>query len=224
MGLFIAIEGGDGSGKGTHSQLLADYLSEQGKDVYKISFPRYDQPSARYAGRYLNGDYGDSASIHPDLSSLPYAIDRFAAKKDIEAALAKPNGVVVADRYVASNLAHQGANPHLTSDQARHNFYQEIKELEFDILGIVRPTLSIVLVMPTELAQANVDKKSARSYTDKKRDILEADSSHLDQAKANFEELCRLYPDEFISVQCADQQGNLRTIDAIQDEIRRLIG
>lgn len=220
MGLFIAIEGGDGSGKGTHAQLLADYLTSQGKDVYKLSFPRYDQPSGRYPGRYLDGQYGDAAQIHPDLSSMPYAIDRFAAKADIEAALSKPNGIVIADRYIASNLAHQGANPQLKTNEDRHRFYDEIKELEFDILSVIKPDINIVLIMPTALAQANVDKKSARSYTDKKRDILEADATHLDKAKVNFEELCTLYPDEFIRIECADSDGQLRDIDSIQSDIR----
>jgi hypothetical protein len=69
--------------------------------------------------------------------------------------------------------------------------------------------------MPTNLAQANIDKKDAlnRSYTAKKRDIHEADADHLDRAKANYEELCQLYPDEFTAI----------TIDDIQMEIRSLI-
>lgn len=226
MGRFIAIEGGDGSGKRTHAALLKEFLDSKGKNVFAISFPRYDQPSARYVSRYLDGQYGDSASIHPDLSSTIYAVDRFAAKSKIEKALSGPDDVVIADRYVASNLAHQGANPHLKTTEQRHNFYKEIQQLEFETLGIIKADINIVLVMPTSLAQSNVDKKdksAGRIYTDKKRDILEADASHLDKAKANFEELCQLYPDEFIAVQCADDSGAMRTIEDIQDEIRSLV-
>lgn len=226
MGLFVAIEGGDGSGKRTHAALLKEYLESKGKNVFAISFPRYDKPSARYVSRYLDGQYGESSSIHPDLSSTIYAIDRFAAKDDIKNALIGDDDVVIADRYVASNLAHQGANPHLKTDDDRHRFYTEIQELEFDTLGIIKPNINIVLIMPTALAQSNVDKKddsAGRLYTDKKRDILEADAAHLDKAKSNFEELCRLYPDEFIAVQCVSEQGELRSIDEIQKDIRIII-
>jgi hypothetical protein len=70
--------------------------------------------------------------------------------------------------------------------------------------------------------QANVDKKAERAYTAMKRDIHEADADHLEKAKANFEELCVLYPNEFIAVQCIDETGEMRPIDDIQTEIRQI--
>lgn len=223
MGLFIAIEGGDGSGKGTQAGLLEEYLKKQGRPVFRISFPRYGQDSALYASRYLDGQYGDDPNAIPaDLASLPYAIDRFAAKSDIDAVLAQKDGVVIADRYVASNLAHQGTK--FETDEARHQYYDEMKHLEFDILGIPRPSKSIVLVVPTDIAQANVDKKATRSYTTKKRDIHEGNSDHLERAKANYQELCRLYPDEFTAIICTDKKGALRPIPEIHAEIRKLAG
>jgi hypothetical protein len=44
------------------------------------------------------------------------------------------------------------------------------------------------------------------------------------KAKANYEELCMLFPDEFVAVNCMDSEGNLRSIDDIQQEIRRISG
>lgn len=225
-GLFIAIEGGDGSGKRTQSDLLVEYLkNELHKPVLKTSFPRYGKPSAYYVGQYLDGAYGSADEVPADLAGLAYALDRYAAKSDIEKFLQQPNSIVVSDRYMASNLAHQGTK--LTSDQGRHKYYERMMNTEYEILGIPRPSLNIVLVLPTNLAQGNVDKKDAveanRSYTDKKRDIHEADSNHLEKAKANYEELCRLYPDEFIAVQCTDATGAMRPIDAIQQDIRTIL-
>ena len=69
--------------------------------------------------------------------------------------------------------------------------------------------------------QANVDKKSARSYTSQKRDIHEADANHLEKAKSNFEELCALYPEEFVALECT-HDGQMRPIDDIQVDLRRL--
>lgn len=221
MGLFIAIEGGDGSGKGTHSELLLQYMLEQGSVASKISFPRYGENSAYYVEKYLNGAYGQADDVPADLGVLPYAIDRYAASADLRKSLASDSSVVIADRYMASNLAHQGTK--IADATERKEFYERTKITEYEVLGIPKPDKTIVLVMPTEHMQSNVDKKAARSYTELKRDIHEANADHLDKAKANFEELCQLYPQEFTAVYCTDESGAMRSIDAIQKDIRNLI-
>lgn len=221
MGLFIAIEGGDGSGKGTQSKLLIEYLRSKEYDVYEADFPRYGKQSAYYVERYLNGDYGGPNDVPADLGTLPYALDRFAAKDEIAAHLKKPNSIVVSNRYVASNLAHQGTK--LADEQQRREFYERTKATEYDILGIPKPDMNIVLLVPTKLAQANVDKKDARSYTEKKRDIHEADSDHLEKAKANYEEICRLYPSEFTAIDCTENNGTQRSIENIHQHILSVV-
>jgi len=219
---FIAIEGGDGSGKGTQTELYRAYASDVlGKQVMKLSFPRYGEDSAYYVEQYLNGAYGEVNDVPAELGSLPYALDRFAASDDIRHHLTLPDGLVVADRYLASNLAHQGAK--IDDPDTRQTFYERTMTTEYDILHIPRPSRNIVLLVPTALAQANVDKKQARQYTTMKRDIHEADASHLDKAKANFEELCRLYPEEFTPVVCTDESGEMRSIESIQNEIREIV-
>ncbi len=219
-GLFIAIEGGDGSGKGTQSKLLAEYARQEGYDVLEISFPRYGNDSAYYVEQYLNGAYGGTNDVPADLGVLPYAIDRYAASVEIRAHLAKPNSLVIADRYMASNLAHQGAK--IADANERTLFYERTKTTEYGVLGIPRPDKNIVLVVPTNLMQENVDKKATRSYTANKRDIHEADADHLEKAKANFEELCELFPSEFTALHCTDQKGSLHPIETIQLKLREL--
>jgi dTMP kinase len=219
---FIAIEGGDGSGKATQTELYSTYaVNVLKRDVLKLSFPRYGEDSAYYVERYLNGDYGASNDVPAELGSLPYAIDRFAASKEIREFLEKPNSLIISDRYVASNLAHQGVK--LTDPEERKKFYERTMKTEYEVLGIPRPSKNIVLLMPSHYMQANVDKKSARSYTTMKRDIHEADADHLEKAKANYSELCDLYPNEFIAIQCIDDAGNMRSIEDIQNEIRKII-
>jgi dTMP kinase len=221
-GTFIAIEGGDGSGKGTQSEILYNYIkNELGKQALKVSFPRYGKKSAYYVEQYLNGVYGEANEVSADLAALAYAIDRFDSKSEIENHLNIPGGFVVADRYMASNLAHQGTK--FTDAAERHLFYDRTLHTEYEILGIPKPTKNIVLLVPTELAQQNVDKKDTRDYTTKKRDIHEADANHLELAKANYEELCRLYPDEFVGIDCIDNDGKMKSIEEIQGEIRQLL-
>ena len=215
-GFFVAIEGGDGSGKGTQSKKLEQYFNELGKDVLKVSFPQHGKASAYIVDQYLNGAYGGVNDVHADLASLPYAIDRFSAKDEMLKQLNKPNGIVIADRYVASNLAHQGTK--FYDAELRKQYYERDMEIEYGILKIPKPDLNIVLIVPTDIAQKNVDKKETREYTTLKRDIHEADPTHLERAKANYIELCQLYPETFNPIYCT-KNGEMRPIDDIQNEI-----
>lgn len=218
---FIAIEGGDGSGKRTQTEILRSYLAnELGKTVTKLSFPRYGEASAYYAEQYLNGAYGGIDDVHPDLASLTFALDRYAASSEMKALLADPNHILLADRFEGSNLAHPGAK--IDDTKKRHEFYHRTLHTEYGILDIPRPAKNIVLLVPSTIAQENVDKKEMRSYTTLKRDIHEADANHLEKAKRNYEELCELYPDEFIPINCMDGEKQ-RSIDDIQAEIRALL-
>jgi len=221
MGQFIAIEGGDGTGKGTHTALLVEYLKAAGYNVLETDFPRYQEDSSYYVQRYLNGAYGGPNDVPAELGSLPYALDRFAAKDDIIEHLKGDNSIVISNRYVASNLAHQGTK--LSDESERTMFYERTMKTEYQILGIPIPTTNIVLTMPATHMQANVDKKVARSYTTSKRDIHEADARHLELANNNYLELCTLYPDTYHQVNCADTRSSLRSIDAIQAEIRSIV-
>jgi len=221
-GKFITIEGGDGSGKATQTAKYYEYATSVLKqDVLKLSFPRYGEPSAYYAEQYLNGLYGQPDDVPAELGSLPYALDRFAASSDIRKQLEKSGSLVISDRYIASNLAHQGAK--IDDPEKRKVFYERTMLTEYKILGIPKPTLNIVLIVPTALAQQNVDKKAARSYTTLKRDIHEADANHLEKAKRNFEELCALYPKELKAIICTGEKGEMRPLEDIHQEIRAII-
>jgi dTMP kinase len=222
VGHFIAIEGGDGSGKRTQTKILAQSLRDTGYDVLELSFPRYGNPSAYYVEQYLNGAYGNATDVPAELGTLPYMLDRYAAAQDIIRHLKKPQSIVLSDRYMASNLAHQGTKI-IGSTEERKKFYERTKLTEYDVLNIPRADINIVLLVPAETAQKNVDAKDERSYTALKRDIHESDANHLELAKANYEELCRLYPDEFRAIVCTDSSKHMRNIDDIQADIRALV-
>jgi dTMP kinase len=91
VGKLIVIEGGDGAGKGTQSELARAALAELGEITY-FDFPRYGKSIAgKIVGAALKGDYGDFLHMHPLISSLPYALDRVGAREEILAALEKGN-------------------------------------------------------------------------------------------------------------------------------------
>jgi dTMP kinase len=106
-GVFIVIEGTDGSGKGTQFNRLAERLTGEGYDVATFDFPQYDQDSSHFVREYLNGKYGTAEEVGPYTGSLFYALDRYEAAPKIRKAL-EEGKVVLANRYVGSNMAHQG--------------------------------------------------------------------------------------------------------------------
>src|SRR5918992_1792925 len=105
VGFLVAIEGIDGSGKGTQAALLAERARTEGLDVASFSFPRYGESAfSGLIADYLNGALGE---VRPELAALLYAGDRFSARAELLQALAD-HDLVVLHRYVASNLPHQG--------------------------------------------------------------------------------------------------------------------
>jgi dTMP kinase len=175
-GVFIVIEGTDGSGKGTQFRLVKERLEKAGHDVATFDFPQYDRASSYFVKEYLNGKYGSADEVGPYTASLFFALDRYEAAEQIRRALDEGK-VVLANRFVGSNMAHQGTK--FAHAEERRGYFIWLDNLEFQMLRIPRPDLSIVLRMPAETAQTLVDQKEARGYTDKKRDIHEADLSHL---------------------------------------------
>src|SRR5436309_1084797 len=107
-GKLIAVEGIDGSGKRTQVERLTLALKARGYSIYSTGFPQYESWFGKMVGQFLNGDLGSLENVDPHFTALLYAGDRFEAKPKLEAAL--NNGqIVLVDRYVGSNLAHQTA-------------------------------------------------------------------------------------------------------------------
>lgn len=214
-GLFIAIEGSDGSGKGTQFKLLVERLKAEGYDVATYDFPQYDQESSYHVRQYLNGNYGTAEALGPYTPSLFYALDRFSAVQSIASDLAAGK-VVISNRFTGSNMAHQGTKFDTLED--RRAFWQWLDQLEFGMLGIPRPDLNLVLLVPAETAQKLVDQKEARGYTDKKRDLHEADLSHLSRAVEVYQQLCNTFSQTFSALDCT-KEGELLGIPTINNLI-----
>ncbi len=176
---LIAIEGIDGTGKGTQATLLIEALRARGLSVSLFSFPCYQKTLAgSLIAAYLNGEMGEPRQIDARLTAVLFALDRFELKESMLEALEKSD-VVLCDRYVGSNLAHQVAR---TPVARRPAVRALIEKLEHQILGLPRPNLVLFLEMPESLAQQRVLQKAARSYTKKELDAHEADAAHLSAA------------------------------------------
>jgi dTMP kinase len=197
-GKFIAIEGIDGSGKRTQIDLLSRAFDARGLPYVRCSFPRYESSFGRLVARFLNGEFGRLEAVDAHLSALLYAGDRFEARAELEAALAAGK-MVLADRYVGSNLAHQGAR---VGPQRREDFISWLKRTEYGIYGLPAEDLVIYLRLPAIEAHRLVGLKSTRHYTTLERDLQEADLKHLEQAALVYDRLAT--EPNWVTVECFD--------------------
>ncbi len=213
-GKLIAIEGIDGSGKRTQADLLEKALVAGGLAVYSTGFPQYDSWFGKMVGQFLNGDFGALETVDPHFSALLYAGDRFEAKPRLEAAL-NEGKIVLADRYIGSNLAHQTAR---VSAADRPAFISWIEHLEYNIYNLPRETLALYLQVPPRQAQELIARKSARSYTKDKQDLQEASLRHLEDAAAMYDQLSRRQ--NWVTIACFDKaRGAMRPQKHIAGEI-----
>jgi dTMP kinase len=213
-GKLIAVEGIDGSGKQTQVRLLARELESRGYRVLPTGFPQYGSWFGKLVGQFLNGDYGDLNTLDPHLTALLYAGDRFECKQPIVAALEDGN-IVIADRYIASNLAHQTAR---TAAEKRAEFRTWIEHLEYNIYSLPKEGLVLYLRLPPSAAQTLVAKKSARQYTNAAHDILEANIRHLQDAADIYDELSRR--PNWKTIECFDiVTGSIRTPEEISADV-----
>lgn len=218
-GRFIVIEGTDGSGKTTQFEKLVLRME---KPVALFDFPQYNEPSSFFVKEYLAGHYGAIEDVGPYKASLFYALDRFDVGSKINKAL-NERKFVIANRYVGSNMGHQGAQ--INDKKERLKYFNWNYDLEYNILGIPKPDINIILHMPAEMAQKMVDKKSQsmRQYVGgKKRDLLESDLQHLKRAEETYLEMSKLFSDNFIVVECVEN-GKLLSIDEIHEKVWKIV-
>ncbi len=104
-GLFIVLEGIDGSGKDTHLKFLAKELRELGHTVVETAEPSRDRVGTflkRYAKR-------NEERLPAESEALLYASDRFDHVKNVIRPALRRNQIVISARYYYSSMAYQGA-------------------------------------------------------------------------------------------------------------------
>ena len=218
VALLIAIEGIDGSGKGTQAQQLYERLRAFGTGTALISFPRYSETLfGKAIGEFLNGSFGTLDEVSPFLASLLYAGDRFESREFLLKSL-EENEIVILDRYVASNIAHQGAK---LDGEERQELIDRILRIEYKIYQLPRPDLVVLLDLPATEAQTLIEKKQKRSYTDKKADLQEADTDYLKRVRDVYLELSDNEPN-WQRIDCFKDNA-ICSIEEIGEEIRHVV-
>ncbi|MDP1719047.1 MAG: deoxynucleoside kinase [bacterium] len=211
-GKIIVIEGTDGSGKGTQARLLSEKLTRDGFIVEKISFPQYGQASAGPIEEYLNGKYGDADKVSPYAASLLFAVDRFEAIPKIKA-IRDSGKIGVFDRYVDSNAGHQGGK--ISDPGEREKFLAWLYDLEYNILGIPKPDLVIILHVSTDVNLELIGARGEKAHIKEgKKDGHEANEQHLRNAEQSYLWLAKHDPAVHRLIECMDGK-RLRSIEEI---------
>lgn len=211
-GKIIVIEGLDGSGKATQTDLLYKKLLEQGKNVKKLTFPCYDSESSALVRMYLGGELGSNPdSVNPYQASAFYAVDRVASflrdwKSDYE------NGTIfLCDRYSTSNAIYQLSK---LNESEYEDFLNWLNDFEHNKLGIPRADYVVYLDMPTEVSQKLMSKRYKGD--EGKKDIHEKNEDFLKKCR-NVASYCAKALNWNV-VLCAEK-GEPKTIEEIANEV-----
>ena len=201
-GLFIAFEGGEGSGKTTQARLIAIWLRELGYDVLTTHEPGATKIGMRLRALLLDTTH-TGMSAHAE--ALMYAADRAEHVSSVIAPALDRGAIVITDRYVDSSLAYQGAGRGLDLD--------EITRFNRWATGGRTPDLTILLDM---------DPIAGLSRRARSADRLEAEPAefHL-RVRQGFLDLAQADPSRYLVLDAARPPGDV-TRD-ITERIRELL-
>ena len=189
-GKIIVIEGTDGSGKQTQTKILKDRLEENGYEVYTTSFPNYESESSAAVKLYLNGEIKKSPNdVSAKAASIFYAVDRYITyKREIESIYNEAKKVIVFDRWVSSNIVHQGQKLlfELSKKDIKPENYDKFLEfikwldkLEHEDFEVPRADITIYLNVPLEYTKKLRENRLNKIDGKEKQDIHESDNNHL---------------------------------------------
>lgn len=215
-GKFIVIEGLDGSGKATQTNLIYEHLQKRGNSVCKLSFPDYNDPSSSLVKMYLNSEFGPSPEdVNAYAVSSFFAVDRYASYKRFWKDKYENGQVILADRYTTSNAIYQLAR---LEKSLWNEYITWLEDYEYGKLELPKPDMVIYLDMPIDISQRFMTKRY--DGDESKKDIYEKN--------INFLEKCRntsLYAAEKLGwkiINCSEN-GKPRTISEINNNIENLI-
>lgn len=190
QGLLIEIDGPDGIGKETQTDLGAKAMVSKGYPACTVSYPRYETPSGKPIAAAL-GKIPSLAGVpfgmpSPQLMAMMFATNRLADKTRIKKIRASGTSIW-SNRFVCANLGHQAAK--IPDPVERLNFCKAVLHLEYVEHGLPRPDLTIILLAAREIRLARMIARGIPL------DEQERDAAHQDAATAAYLEIPSLLPD-----------------------------
>lgn len=191
-GLFVTLEGGDGSGKTTQAELLREWLDGLGREVVRTREPGGTEVGLEVREIVLH-HRGD---IAPRAEALLYAADRAHHVATLVRPALDRGAVVLQDRYIDSSVAYQGAGRVLDAGEVR-------RLSEWATEGLV-PDLTVLLDLDAETARTRLDTSRTRY------DRLEAEASEFHtRVREAYLALAAAEPERFLVVDAARPPGEI---------------
>lgn len=215
MGKLFVIEGTDGAGKETQSNLLKERLKKENIDFKGVSFPNYDSISSSLVKMYLNGELGTNAEeISPYVASTFFAADRYITFKKEYSKYYEDGGIIIADRYTQSNMIHQAGK--IQDDKECEKFLNWLWDFEFNLYNLPIPTEVIFLNMPIEYSQKLTENRKNKITNGDKKDIHESNIDYMKHAYNKALKLAKKY--NWKEINCVKDK-KIRSIEDIGEEV-----
>lgn len=216
-GKLIVIEGGDGAGKATQTDLLVHRLVQEGVATGTLDFPRFKANTyGALIRESLDGKHGDFLDLDPKIAATLFAADRFESRKILDGWIEEGRNIIL-DRYVSASMVHQGAK--IKDDAQRAEFYKWLEHVEHDVFGMPKPDFTVYLRVPT------IERLKLLEHAVRKReniiDVAESNPSHQDDAERVADLLAEARPDWYV-IECM-KEGELRDKEDIHEELYQLV-
>ncbi|MGH8891030.1 MAG: dTMP kinase [Acidothermaceae bacterium] len=183
-GFFLAFEGGEGAGKSTQAQLLADWLAARGYEVVTTREPGATAVGRRLRAMLLDPETGE---LSPRAEALLYAADRAEHVESVVRPALARGAIVVSDRYVDSSLAYQGAGRALSTG--------DVERLSRFATSGLKPDLTVLLDVRVKVGRARTSARDASP------DRLESEGTEFhERVRAAFRALADADPGRYLVI------------------------
>jgi len=202
-GLFVAFEGGEGAGKSTQVNLLAESLRSQGREVV-TTFEPGDTAVGRQLREILLGHA--TGHIDPRSEALLYAADRAEHVAQVVHPAVERGAVCITDRYVDSSIAYQGAGRALDA--------RDVERASLWATAGLSPHLTVLLDIDPEVGLTRFETPADR---------LESEPLAFHQrVRQHFLELSRRAPERYLVVDATDpvEKVAAQVLEAVERVLR----
>ncbi|MEU7347910.1 dTMP kinase [Streptomyces bacillaris] len=192
-GFFLALEGGDGAGKSTQVETLADWIRSKGHEVVVTR-----EPGATPVGKRLRSILLDvsSAGLSNRAEALLYAADRAEHVDSVVRPALERGAIVISDRYIDSSVAYQGAGRDLAPT--------EIARISRWATSGLVPHLTVLL---------DVDPQTARERFTEAPDRLESEPAEFhERVRSGFLTLAAADPTRYLVVDAGQEPEAITTV------------
>ena len=203
-GLFLTLEGGDGSGKSTQMGALTAWLEQQGRTVVQSREPGGTDLGLELREIVLHR----RGEMEPRAEALIYAADRAHHIATLVRPALERGAIVLQDRYLDSSVAYQGAGRVLDAT--------EIRDLSLWATGGLLPDVTVLLDLDETVGRERLD--GARTRYDR----LEAEASDFHaRVRSAYLELAAAEPERFLVLDGSRPVDELAA--AIRDRVSDLL-